>query len=147
VAIEGHHSAFKPRFNAMKSLHSEEKSPIIIRGAVIDYNFVEVSPSLVDMTPAEAALNKKPIDGVRSWLWLLKLAVEYKNLVGGKKPKPKDLLDYNFVNPSPAQSNMTPTETAQNKKPIDGKHSWLTPTLYSFIGGMSPTRNEKEIQR
>lgn len=92
-AIEGHNGVFKARFNSMKSLHSEEKSPIIIKGMIIDYNFVNPSPSLGDMTPAEVALNKKPIDGVRSWLSLLKLAVEYRKSVGvrkKKRAKPKD---------------------------------------------------------
>ena len=93
-AIEGHNGVFRARFNSMKSLHSKEKSPIIIRGVVIDYNFVNPSPSFCDMTPAEVALNKKPIDGVHSWLTLLKLTVEYRKNISPKKrnrrSKPKD---------------------------------------------------------
>jgi hypothetical protein len=77
-AIEGHNSVFRARFNAMKSLHSKEKSHIIVKGAVINYNFVDPSLSLNEMTPAEVALNKKPIDGIHSWLPLLKLAVDFK---------------------------------------------------------------------
>jgi hypothetical protein len=87
AAIEGHNGTFRTRFNAMKSLHSKEKSNIIIKGAVINYNFVDPSPSLGDMTPAEVALNKKPIDGVRSWFPLLKLAVEYRESVSTRKRK------------------------------------------------------------
>jgi len=84
-AIEGHNGVFKARFNAMKSLHSKEKSHIIIKGMVIDYNFVNPSPSLNEMTPAEVALNKKPIDGIHSWLRLLKLVVDYKKNINPKK--------------------------------------------------------------
>ncbi len=84
-AIEGHNGVFRVRFNAMKSLHSKEKSPLIIKGLVIDYNFVNPSPSLSDMTPAEVALNKKSIDGKHSWFLLLKLAIDYKKNISPKK--------------------------------------------------------------
>lgn len=94
TAIEGHNGVFKARFNAMKSLHSKNKSHIIIKGMIIDYNFVNPSPSLNEMTPAEVALNKKPIDGIHSWLGLLKLAVDYRKTEAGKKitkrPKSRD---------------------------------------------------------
>jgi hypothetical protein len=93
-AIEGHNSIFKARFKAMKSLHSKEKSHIIIKGMIIDYNFVNPSTSFDEMTPAEVALNKKPIDGIHSWLPLLKLAVDYNKNInpkkGNKRPKPRD---------------------------------------------------------
>ena len=88
-AIEGHNGVFRARFNAMKSLHSKEKSHIIIKGAIINYNFVDPSPSLNEMTPAEVALNKKPIDGMHSWLTLLKLTVSYKKIEGKKRKRSK----------------------------------------------------------
>jgi len=100
-AIEGHNGVFRARFNAMKSLHSKEKSPLIIKGVVIDYNFVNPSPSLCDMTPAEVALNKKSIDGKHSWLPLIKLAIDYKKNISPKKrnkrSKPKDSTLDSFV--------------------------------------------------
>jgi hypothetical protein len=80
-AQEGHNGTFRARFNAMKSLHSREKSPIIVNGLIIDYNFVNPSPALSDMTPAEVAQNRKPVDERRSWLMLLEHAVSYKKSV------------------------------------------------------------------
>jgi|SRR5271157_471692 len=100
-SIEGCNSVFKARFNSMKSLHSKEKSHIIVTGAIINYNFVDPSPSLNGMTPAEVALSKVPIDGVHSWLPLLKLASEQLKLVKGKRretPKLKDSTLVRFLN-------------------------------------------------
>jgi len=77
-SMEGHNSVFRTRFKAMRSLHSDEKSSIIMRGLVIDNNFVRCSTVLFGMTPAELALNKKPIDGKHSWLMLIELAEYYR---------------------------------------------------------------------
>lgn len=77
-SIEGSNGVFKSRFKTMRSLHSEEKSPIIMKGLVIDNNFVRYSTVLFGRTPAELALNKQPIDGKHSWLMLLELADHYK---------------------------------------------------------------------
>lgn len=77
-SMEGHNGVFRTRFKAMRSLHSEEKSPIIMRGLVIDNNWVRYSTVLFGRTPVELALNKKPIDGKHSWLMLLELAEYYK---------------------------------------------------------------------
>jgi len=86
-AIEGHNGGFKGRFNAMKSIHSGEKSPIIIKGWVLDYNWVNLSPGLCDMTPAEVATERKSIDGNHSWLTLLELAVRYsKEVLSSREP-------------------------------------------------------------
>lgn len=80
-AQEGHNGTFRARFNAMKSLHSSEKSPIIVKGLIIDYNFVNPSPALCDMTPTEVAQGKKPIDERRSWLMLLEYVMKYRKSV------------------------------------------------------------------
>lgn len=80
-SIEGHNTAFRSRLKVMRSLHSEDKSPIILKGLIIDYNFVRPSSVLVDVPPVERALSKSTIDGKHSWFALLELAESYKKTV------------------------------------------------------------------
>lgn len=77
-SIEGHNTAFRSRLKVMRSLHSKDKSPIILKGLIIDYNFVRPSSVLVGVTPAERALSKRSIDGKHSWFTLLELTESYK---------------------------------------------------------------------
>lgn len=80
-SIEGHNAAFRSRLKVMRSLHSKDKSPIVVKGLIIDYNFVRPSSVLVDMTPAERAFSKRTIDGKHSWFTLLELAESYRKTI------------------------------------------------------------------
>jgi len=88
-SIEGTFSGLRSRLKTMRGLHSRELSPIIIKGLILDYNFVRVSDVLGGKTPAEMALHWKPIDcKVGGWRFLLGLAKYYKRTVlGCKKQK------------------------------------------------------------
>ena len=94
-SIEGSNGVFRTRFKAMRSLHSEEKSPIIMRGLIIDNNWVRYSTVLFGTTPAELALNKKPIDEKHSWLMLLELAEHYKRNIANSKKRRRPSKDGN----------------------------------------------------
>jgi hypothetical protein len=86
-SMEGSNGVFRNRFKAMRSLHSAEKSPIIMRGLVIDNNWVRYSTVLFGRTPAELALKKEPIDGKHSWLMLLELAEYYKRNIANLRKR------------------------------------------------------------
>ena len=88
-SIEGTFSTLKSRLRGMRSLHSIESSPIIVKGLILDYNFVRVSEVLGGKTPAETALHWQPIDCTAGgWYFLLGLAKYYKRTVlGCKKQK------------------------------------------------------------
>jgi hypothetical protein len=70
-------NAIRSRIKRMKSLHSWDKSPIIIRGLILDYIFARPCEALNGKTPAESAMAWKPIDGKRGWPALLRLAEHY----------------------------------------------------------------------
>ena len=70
-------SAIRSRIKRMRSLHSLEKSPIIIRGLILDYLFARPCEALNGQTPAELAMAWNPIDGKRGWPALLQLAKHY----------------------------------------------------------------------
>jgi len=61
----------------MRSLHSWDKSPMVIRGLILDYNFARPCEALNGKTPAELAMAWKPLDGKRGWLELLQLAEQH----------------------------------------------------------------------
>ena len=78
-SIEGTFSTLRSRLKAMRSLHSTKLSPIIVKGLILDYNFVRTSEVLGGKTPAEMALHWQPIDyQVGGWCFLLGLAKYYK---------------------------------------------------------------------
>jgi len=79
-SIEGHNGVLRSRLNVMRSLHSKEKSSIIVKGLIINYNFVAPSSVLLDKTPSEQAFGKSA-DGIHSWYTLLELAEDYKKMV------------------------------------------------------------------
>jgi len=83
-SIEGHNGVIRNRLNAMRSLHSKEKSWIIVKGIIIDYNFVRPSSSLFDKTPAELTYNRSA-DGMYSWYTLLELAEDYSKKVANTR--------------------------------------------------------------
>jgi len=80
-SIEGTFSVLRSRLRRMKSLHSFETSFAIVKGLVLDHNFVRSSVVLGNRTPAELALRWKPLDGKGGWLFLLGLADYYKKRV------------------------------------------------------------------
>jgi hypothetical protein len=87
-SMEGHNGALRSRLKGMRSMHSRDRSVIIIIGIIINYNWVRLNTVLVDVTPAEKALGKRSIDGKHSWLPLLELAVKFKatiNNAGDRK--------------------------------------------------------------
>ena len=82
-------NAIRSRIKRMKSLHSWNKSPIIIKGLILDYNFARPCEALNGKTPAEAAMAWEPIDGKRGWHALLKMAKHYAKRRSPKNAKGK----------------------------------------------------------
>ncbi|MEM3642101.1 MAG: hypothetical protein QXH37_09295 [Candidatus Bathyarchaeia archaeon] len=77
-AIEGYFSASKDRLDSMRGMHSEARSLIILRGLVIDHNFVRFSHEYKGRTPAEmAGVNIGSLFGDK-WLALLELTKHYE---------------------------------------------------------------------
>lgn len=90
-AIEGTIRAFKDRIKRMLGLHSCRVSPIIIRGSLLDYNFVRRSEALGGKTPAELAIKQKPLmNQWESWLFLIKMGKYYKASIFARKMKSQD---------------------------------------------------------
>ena len=79
-SIEATFSQFRSRIKIMRSLHSLETSPIILKGLILDYNFVRPCEALGGRTPAELALHRRTLDGKCSWNMLLTLVEYYKRL-------------------------------------------------------------------
>jgi len=77
-SIEGHNGVLRSRIKAMKSLHGKESSIFTLKGLIINYNYVDTSPALYDMTPYEMASGKTTVDGRRTWLSLLELARKHE---------------------------------------------------------------------
>jgi hypothetical protein len=71
-------AAVRNRIKGMRSLHSWEVSPTIIKGMVLDYHFARPCEALIGKTPAEAAMTWNPLDGKRGWPALLRLAEYYE---------------------------------------------------------------------
>ncbi len=87
-SIEGTFSVLRGRLRSMRSLHSLARSPVIVKGLILDHNFVRPSVVLGNRTPAEMALRWKPLDGKGGWLFLLKLADYYaKGFLNSQKRK------------------------------------------------------------
>jgi hypothetical protein len=77
-AIEGEYAVLKDRLKSMRGLHSEVRSPILLRGLIIDHNFVRPTSIVYGKTLAEiAGIN---IGGLidNKWLALLSLTRQYK---------------------------------------------------------------------
>jgi len=55
TSIEGFNNILKGRIRSMHGVHSWEASTIIIRGLIIDYNFVRQSEAIGRKTPAETS--------------------------------------------------------------------------------------------
>lgn len=77
-AIEGYFSAFKDRLKSMHGMHSEARSRILLRGLVIDHNFVRSIDDFKHRTPAEmVGINIGSLFGDK-WLTLLELTKHYE---------------------------------------------------------------------
>lgn len=79
-SIEAMFSQLRSRIKIMRGLHSIEASPIILRGLILDYNFVRPCEALGGITPAELALHRRTLNGKCGWDMLLTLAEYYKRL-------------------------------------------------------------------
>ena len=99
-SIEGSFSTLRSRLKAMRSLHSMNLSPIIVKGVILDYNFVRVSEVLGGKTPAEMALRWQLIDcTVGGWSFLLGLAKYYKRTVLGCKKRGANSVNQSSLDP------------------------------------------------
>jgi len=87
-SIEGHNGVLRSRLKAMRSLHGKESSITVLKGLIINYNFVSPSPALSDRTPAKVALGKTTIDRRYTWQTLLELAKAHEPKLE-KKLKPE----------------------------------------------------------
>jgi hypothetical protein len=76
-SIEGFNSFLRRQFRRMRSLHSEATASDVIKGWFIDYNFVNICPSLINKTPAQAALINLE-EGKNGWDVLLRLARKHE---------------------------------------------------------------------
>ncbi len=87
-SIEGTFSVLRGRLRGMRSLHSLDTSPVIVKGLILDHNFVRSSVVLGNRTPAELALRWKPLNGKGGWFFLLRLADYYrKGVLDSQKRK------------------------------------------------------------
>jgi hypothetical protein len=81
-SIEGTFSQLRNRLNGLRGLHSLKRSPILIKGLILDYNFARPSEVLGGKTPAELAIRrKKTLDDQHGWKMLLNVAEHYKRAI------------------------------------------------------------------